>query len=60
MMKSNKGITLMTLVITMIVLLILASVTIPVGINQLGTMKIEEFYRRLEIAQSRNRKNSKY
>lgn len=60
MMKSNKGITLVTLVITIIILLILAAVTTTVSIKQVQSTKLEDFCTKLEIAQIRNRKNSKY
>ena len=60
MMKSNKGITLVTLVITIIILLILAAVTTTVSIKQEKSTKLEDFCTKLEIAQTRNRKNRKY
>lgn len=50
-MKSNKGITLVTLVITIVVLIILSTVIATISIEQFDDMRLESFYSKLEIAQ---------
>ena len=49
--KSNRGITLITLVITIVILMILSTVTITVGVSQINATKLKGFYTKLEIAQ---------
>lgn len=48
----NKGVTLVALMITIIVLLILASVTIAVAYEEFNSIKLKDFFTKLEIAQS--------
>ena len=51
-MKNEKGITLISLVITIIVLIILASVTTYAGLNSIRTSKLTRFRQELELMQS--------
>lgn len=53
-MKDNKGITLTILVITVIILLIIAGITVTVSKKQTDNIKLEDFFRKLEIAQERS------
>lgn len=48
----NKGVTLVALMITIIVLLILTSVTIAVAYEEFNSLKLKDFFTKLEIAQS--------
>ena len=50
-MKNEKGITLVALILTVVILLILAGVGATTGINQLNNIKLKSFYSKLEIAQ---------
>lgn len=50
-MKNDYGITLVALVITIIVIMILATVGISMGTNQYDKMQLKGFYTKLEIAQ---------
>lgn len=52
-MKSEKGITLAVLIITIIVMVILASVSISIGTNSLDSTRLKGFYTQLEIIQKR-------
>lgn len=51
-MKREKGITLIALTITIIILLILASITIYSGISTIKSSKLNKFKQELEIMQS--------
>lgn len=51
-MKKEKGITLISLVITIVVLIILASVTTYAGLNSIRTSKLTRFRQELELMQS--------
>lgn len=51
-MKNEKGITLISLVITIIVLIILASVTTYAGLNSIRTSKLTRFRQELELMQA--------
>ena len=53
MVKQENGITLAMLVITIIVMLILAGVSMSYGSNALGGTKLKGFYSKLEIIQKR-------
>lgn len=48
----NNGITLVALTTTIVILLILLTVTMTVGVSQLDSMKLKDFYTKLEIAQN--------
>lgn len=50
-MKNKSGITLVSLVITIIILLILSTVTITISVKQFDNMQLKAFYSKLEIAQ---------
>lgn len=50
-MRNNRGITLVSLVITIVVLIILSTVIATISIEQFKNMKLEGFYSKLEIAQ---------
>ena len=52
-MKKEKGITLIALVITVVVLLILASVSIQYGTETIENTRLQGFYMQLEIIQKR-------
>lgn len=52
-MRSEKGITLAILIITVIVMLILAGVSIEIGTNSLDSTRLQGFYTQLEIVQKR-------
>lgn len=52
-MKREKGITLVALIITIVVMLILASVSVSIGTNSLDSMRLKGFYTQLEIIQKR-------
>ena len=56
-MKDNKGITITILVITVIILLIIAGITVTVSKKQIDNIKLEDFFRKLEIAQERSWEN---
>ncbi len=47
----EKGITLVTLVVTIIVLLILSTVTITISVDQFDNIKLKGFYTKLETVQ---------
>ena len=49
-MKNEKGITLVTLVVTIIILLILTGVGITTASNHLNDIKLKSFYTKLELA----------
>ena len=51
-MKNEKGITLVSLVITIVVLIILASITTYAGLNSIRTSKLTRFKQELELMQS--------
>ena len=60
-MKNSKGITLVALTITVIILLILASVTTYSGISTIQSSKLNKYKQELEIMQSEvNLLNEKY
>lgn len=48
---NNKGITLIVLVVTIVILLILSTVGMTAGVSQINNMKLKSFYTKLEIAQ---------
>lgn len=50
--NTQRGITLVALMITIVILLILLTVTITVGFSQIDSMKLKDFYTKLEIAQN--------
>lgn len=52
-MKEEKGITLVALIITIVVLLILATVSIQSGTESLDSTRLQGFYTQLEIVQKR-------
>ena len=52
-MKSEKGITLAVLIITIILMVILASVSISIGTDSLDSTRLKGFYTQLEIIQKR-------
>ena len=52
-MKEQKGITLVALVITVIVLLIIASISINYGTGAFDNTRLQGFYTKLEIIQKR-------
>lgn len=52
-MKEEKGITLVALIITVIVLLIISSVAIQVGKGSIENTRLQAFYTQLEIVQKR-------
>lgn len=52
-MKREKGITLVALIITIVVMLILASVSIKSGTESLNSTRLQGFYTQLEIVQKR-------
>lgn len=52
-MKNEKGITLAVLIITIIVMVILASVSISIGTDSLDSTRLKGFYTQLEIIQKR-------
>ena len=52
-MKEQKGITLVALVITVVVLLIIASISITSGTESLDKTRLQGFYTQLEIVQKR-------
>ena len=52
MVRENKGITLIALTITIIILLILASITTYSGISTIKSSKLNKFKQELEIMQS--------
>lgn len=52
-MNNEKGITLVALIITVVVLLIIASVSIDVGTASLHNTRLQGFYTKLEIIQKR-------
>lgn len=52
-MKREEGITLVALIITIIVMLILASVSIKSGTESLNSTRLQGFYTQLEIVQKR-------
>lgn len=49
--SKEKGITLVALTMTIIILLILSTVSITMGTKQYGSIKLKGFYTKLEIAQ---------
>lgn len=53
MLSSNKGITLMMLIITIIVLSILTAVTVSVGSSTLKEMQVEAYVAKMNMVQSR-------
>ncbi len=53
--KDNKGITLLTLVITVIVLAIIASVSVSMGLGMLETAKFENIQTDLLLIQSKSK-----
>lgn len=53
--KNNKGITLLALVITVIILAIIAGVSISLGTNMLGTAKFESVETNLMLIQSKTK-----
>lgn len=52
-MKSQKGITLVALIITVIVMTILATISIQSGVGSLDNTRLQAFYAELEIIQKR-------
>ena len=52
-MKEQKGITLIALVITIVVLLIIASISISSGTESIDKTRLQGFYTQLEIVQKR-------
>ena len=52
-MKNEKGITLAVLIITIILMVILASVSISIGTDSLDSTRLKGFYTQLEIIQKR-------
>lgn len=52
-MKKNKGITLISLVIVILILFILSSVTIQVGIRVYNEAKVENYVSRLKVIQAK-------
>lgn len=52
-MKREKGITLAVLIITIILMVILASVSISIGTDSLDSTRLKGFYTQLEIIQKR-------
>lgn len=51
--KNNKGITLMSLVITIVILLLISTVTIDVGIGAYSLTKEQNFISQLKLVQSK-------
>ena len=54
-MKNNKGITLISLIITIIVLIILATTAIYSGVSTINASKLTAFETELRIMQSRGK-----
>ncbi len=52
-MKKNKGITMISLVLTVIMLIILSSVTIQVGVQSYNEVKIQNFISKLKVIQTK-------
>ena len=52
-MKAEKGITLISLVITVVLLIILAAVSINAGFDSIGTMKLQNFNYELQQVQGK-------
>lgn len=52
-MKNNKGITLITLIVTVIIMLILASVATYTGLNSIEQSRVVTFVSEMQVAQSR-------
>lgn len=50
-MRNEKGITLVALILTVVILLILVGVGATTGIYQMNNIKLKSFYSKLEIAQ---------
>ena len=51
--RESKGITLISLIITIVVLVILASISIKSGTESLDNTRLQGFYTQLEIIQKR-------
>lgn len=51
--KENKGITLVILIITIVIMLILTSVTIYTGLNSYKSMKVTEFITQMQLIQGK-------
>ena len=52
-MKKNNGITMISLVITIILLLLISSVTIQVGVRSYNEVKIQNFVSKLKVIQAK-------
>ena len=52
-MKTEKGITLVVLIITVIVMLILTTISVQIGLQSLDSTRLQGFYTQLEIVQKR-------
>ena len=52
-MKKENGITLVSLILTVVVLIIIVSVSVSVGTNSLDSTRLKGFYMQLEIVQKR-------
>ena len=51
--KDNKGITLVALIITIIIMLILTSVTVYTGINTYNSSKVNAFVTKMQLLQTK-------
>ena len=51
--RNNSGITLIALIITIVIMLIIAGVSINIGTNSLNSTRLNGFYMQLEIVQKR-------
>jgi len=52
-MRKEKGITLVSLILTLVVLIIIVAVSVSVGTNSLDSTRLKGFYMQLEIVQKR-------
>lgn len=52
-MKDNKGITLMSLVVTIIILFIMSTLTVRVGIDAYNTIKVQNFISNMKVIQTK-------
>lgn len=52
-MKKNNGITLISLVVTILILLLLSTVTVNVGVETYNMIKVENFKSELKVIQAK-------
>lgn len=52
-MKDNKGITLMSLVVAIIVLFIVSSLTVRIGVDVYNTIKVQNFISNMKVIQTK-------